>query len=132
MKRILIVDDEIAVASVFETALKNAGFEVKVAPDARTGIATATGEMFDLVLLDQMLPDMSGNEILKNLKQDDRTKAIPVAMLTNFGHDTMVKEALYAGANDYILKYQISTEDLVNKVKALLGEPQEQPANPAS
>jgi len=122
MRRILIVDDEIAVASVFETALKNAGFEVKVAPDAKTGIATATGEQFDLILLDQMLPDMSGNEILKILKQDDRTKNLPISMLTNFGHDTMVKEALFAGANDYILKYEISTDDLVNKVKALLGD----------
>lgn len=126
MRRILIVDDEIAVASVFETALKNAGFEVKVAPDAKTGLATATGEKFDLILLDQMLPDMSGNEILKILKQDDRTKTLPISMLTNFGHDTMVKEALFAGANDYILKYQISTDDLVNKVKGLLGE-SEQP-----
>jgi DNA-binding response OmpR family regulator len=122
MRRILIVDDEIAVASVFETALKNAGFEVKVAPDAKTGIATATSEQFDLILLDQMLPDMSGNEILKILKQDERTKNLPISMLTNFGHDTMVKEALFAGANDYILKYQISTDDLVNKVKSLLGE----------
>lgn len=124
MKRILIVDDEIAVASVFETALKNAGFDVKVAPDAKTGQATALSEHFDLILLDQMLPDMSGNEILKNLKQEEKTKGIPIAMLTNFGHDTMVKEALFAGAADYILKYQISTDDLVNKVKTLLGEAQ--------
>lgn len=122
MKRILIVDDEIAVASVFETALKNAGYEVKVAPDARTGLTLSTSEQFDLILLDQMLPDMSGNEILKNLKQDARSKNTPIAMLTNFGHDTMVKEALYSGASDYILKYQISTDDLVTKVRGLLGE----------
>jgi len=120
MAKLLLVDDELAVVSVFETALKNAGFEVKVAPDAKSGINLAKAENFDLILLDQMLPDMSGNDILKTLKQDDRTKMIPIAMLTNFGHDTMVKEALYTGASDYILKYQISTDDLVSKVKALL------------
>lgn len=122
MKKILLVDDELAVVSVFETALKNAGYDVKIAPDAKSGLDAAKGDIYDLVLLDQMLPDMSGNEVLKTLKQEEKTKNTPVAMLTNFGHDTMVKEALFAGAADYILKYQISTDDLVTKVKGLLKE----------
>lgn len=122
MKKVLLVDDELAVSAVFETALKNVGYEVKVAPDAKSGIDLAKTDTFDLILLDQMLPDLSGNEVLKTLKQDQKTKSIPIAMLTNFGHDTMVKEALYAGAADYILKYQISTDDLITKVKSLLGE----------
>lgn len=122
MKKILLVDDELAVVSVFETALKNAGYDVKIAADAKSGLDAARADSFDLVLLDQMLPDMSGNEVLKSLKQDDKTKHLPIAMLTNFGHDTMVKEALYTGAADYILKYQISTDDLVAKVKGLLKE----------
>lgn len=120
MKKILIVDDELAVASVFETALKNAGFDVKIAADGKSGLNLAKSEQFDLILLDQMMPDLSGNEVLKTLKADEATKSTKVAMLTNFGHDTLVKEALYAGANDYILKYQISTDDLINKVKTLL------------
>lgn len=120
MKKILIVDDEIAVASIFETALKKAGYEVKIAPNGRRGIDMAKTERFDLVLLDQMLGDINGNEVLKVLKHDDMTKRIPVAMLTNFGYDAMVKEALESGAADYILKYQISTDDLVKKAKAIL------------
>lgn len=122
MAKILIVDDELAVASVFETALKNAGFEVKVSSDPQSGLALAKSEPFDLLLLDQMMPQMSGNELLKTLKADESTKNLKIAMLTNFGHDTMVKEALYAGAADYILKYQISTDDLIAKVKSLLGD----------
>lgn len=122
MKKILLVDDELAVSAVFETALKNVGYDVKVAPDAKSGLDLARGEQFDLILLDQMLPDLSGNEILKTLREEEKTKNIPIAMLTNFGHDTMVKEALYAGAKDYILKYQVSTDDLIIKVKALLGD----------
>lgn len=122
MKRVLIVDDEIAVATVFEAALKSAGYDVKLAPDAKTGLATAQGEKFDLVLMDQMMPDMSGNEALKTLKSDPVTAAVPVAMLTNFGHDTMVKEALNSNAADYILKYQISNDGLVERVKGLIGE----------
>ncbi len=122
MAKILIVDDELAVASVFEAALKNAGYEVKVSSDPQSGLALAKSEPFDLILLDQMMPQMSGNELLKTLKAEEATKNIKIAMLTNFGHDTMVKEALYSGAQDYILKYQISTDDLVAKVKNILEE----------
>jgi len=122
MKRVLIVDDELAVASIFDTALKNAGYEVKIATSGKGGLDLAKAEKFDLILLDQMIGDLSGNEVLKTLKQDQTTKATPVAMLTNFGHDTMVKEALYIGAVDYILKYQISIDDLIKKVKTILGD----------
>ncbi len=122
MKRILIVDDELAVASIFDTALKNSGYEVKIATSGKGGLDLAKSERFDLILLDQMLGDISGNEILKTLKQDETTKIVPIAMLSNFGHDTMVKEALNSGAVDYILKYQVSIDDLIKKVKTLLGD----------
>jgi len=122
MKRVLIVDDEIAVATVFEAALKGAGYDVKLASDAKSGLSAAQAGKFDLILMDQMMPDMSGNEALKTLKADPSTSQVPVAMLTNFGHDTMVKEALNAQAADYILKYQVSNDGLVERVKGLIGE----------
>lgn len=78
--------------------------------------------MFDLVLMDQMMPDMSGNDALQTLKADPTLNKIPVAMLTNFSHDQVVTEALGRGAVDYILKYQVSHEDLVKKVQQILGE----------
>lgn len=122
MKKVLIVDDEVELAQIFETSLKGAGYDIRVANDGKTALSTAQSEPFDLILLDQMMPDLSGNEVLKTLKANEATKNIKVAMLTNFGHDTMVKDALMAGAADYILKYQISAEDIVAKVKSLLGE----------
>lgn len=122
MKKILLVDDEIELAQIFETALRSAGYDVKTASNGKSGLALAQAEPFDLILLDQMMPDLSGNEVLKTLKANEATKNIKVAMLTNFGHDEMVKEALYSGAVDYILKYQVSGDDIVPKVKSLLGE----------
>lgn len=121
-KKILLVDDEKEAASVFETGLKSAGYDVVVAIDGKSAIDEAKKGGWNCILLDQMLPDISGNEILKTLKADEATKNIPIAMLTNFGHDEMIKEALNAGAIDYILKYQISTDDLVAKVKSIVGE----------
>ncbi len=122
MKKILLVDDEKKTAAVFEAALRQGGYDVTVAPDGKTALEEVKRAKFDAVLLDQMMPDLSGSEVLRALKTDETTKAIPVAMLTNFGHDEMIKEALNLGAQDYILKYQVAPADLIAKVKRLLGE----------
>lgn len=121
MARILIADDEANVAMVFETALTSAGHQVKVVDSGKAALAAAKVEQFDLILLDQMMTDMKGNDVLKQLKQDQTTQNVKVAILTNFAQDEMVKEAINSGAVEYILKYQVSTDDLTNKVKNILG-----------
>ena len=122
MKNILLIDDESEVAQVFQTGLSAAGFQVVVASNGQSALDAVKSNKFDAILIDQMMPDMSGIDVLKTLKANEETKNIPMAMLTNFGHDEMVKEALNLGANDYILKYQVAPNDLVAKVKALVGE----------
>lgn len=123
MKHILLVDDEHETATVFQTGLTSAGYDVTIAPDGKSALEQLKQAKFDLILLDQMMPDMSGSDVLRVLKQDQETRNIPVAMLTNFGHDELVKEALNLGANDYILKYSVAPSDLVEKVKKIIGEP---------
>src|SRR3989344_6131471 len=121
-KRILLVDDEKDTAAVFETVLRQGGYDVTVALDGTSALDIVKTTPFDLILLDQMMPDIGGNNVLKTLKEDPLTSKIPVAMLTNFSHDELVKESLNRGAVDYILKYQISHEDLLKKVKRILGD----------
>jgi len=120
-KRVLLVDDEQETRDVFAAALKSGGFEVTTASNGKETLDILNTQKFDLVLLDQMMPDMSGNETLKNIKANPNSSDAKVAILTNFGHDDMVKEALNGGAIDYILKYQVSGEDLIKKVNTLLG-----------
>lgn len=120
-KKILLADDEAQVAQVFEVALKNAGFEVKMVDSGAAALAAAKAEVFDLILLDQVMNDMKGNDVLKQLKGDPATQNTPVAMLTNFSQDGLVKDALEHGAAEYILKYQVSTDDLIGKVKNIVG-----------
>lgn len=120
MPKVLIVDDELAVASVFETALKNAGFEVKIAGDGTNGISLAQNETFDAILLDQMLPDQSGNEVLKTIRANGANVKTPISMLSNFSNDVTVSEAKNLGAQDYIMKYEISPDGLVQKVNGLI------------
>lgn len=120
MPKVLIVDDELAVVSVFETALKNAGFEVKIAGDGANGVSLAQSMPFDVILLDQMLPDQSGNEVLKTIRAQGANTKSPISMLSNFSSDVTVNEAKTLGAQDYIMKYEITPDQLVQKVNALL------------
>ena len=122
MKNILLVDDEKETSSVFQTGLTSGGYNVILAENGQQAIDLAKSQKFDLILLDQMMPDISGNEVLKSLKGDEATKQVPVAMLSNFGHDELIKEALNSGAVDYILKYQVAPADLIAKIKRIIGE----------
>lgn len=120
MAKILLIDDDEALIAVFSTALQKDGFETAVAPDGNTGIAKAKSEKPDLILLDQVLPDISGNEVLKKLKEDEDTKNIPIIILSNFSQEELVKEAINEGARDYVFKYQVATADVVEKVRNAL------------
>ena len=118
--KILIVDDDETLSAVFETALQKSGFQTVFALNGKGGIDKARLEKPDLVLLDQVLPDISGNEVLKTLKMDSQTKDIPIVILSNFSQEELVKEAINNGAVDYVFKYQVEPADLVNKVKQTL------------
>lgn len=118
--KILIVDDDENLSAIFETALQNSGFETVFALNGKSGIDKARSEKPSLILLDQVLPDISGNEVLKTLKTDSNTQNIPVLMLSNFSQEELVKEAIDGGAMDYIYKYQVEPQDLVSKVKQAL------------
>lgn len=118
--KVLIVDDDENLSLIFETTLQKNGFQTVLALNGKTGIDKAKIEKPDLILLDQVLPDISGNEILKTLKADSETQNIPVLMLSNFSQEELVKEAINNGATDYIFKFQIEPQDLADKVKQAL------------
>ena len=130
MARILLIDDDPSIGELFSYALKKNGIETILAMDGQNGINKAKAEVIDLILLDEVLPDIPGNEILKTLKLDNKTQHIPIIILSNFSQEELVKEAINNGALDYIFKYQIEPEDLVNRIKSALGMPKEPPPTP--
>ena len=125
--KVLIVDDDQSLATIISVALEKEGFTTVVSYSGKDGLEKTKSEMPNLVLLDQVLPDISGNQVLKEIKIDEKTKAIPVLMLSNFGQTEMVSQAINDGANDYIFKYQVEVADIINKVRDAL-KPTEQPA----
>src|SRR5258708_30540713 len=116
----LLIDDDDATAMIFATALKKEGLETEHAPNGKEGIEKPRNDSHNLILLEHILPDIQGNEVLRTLKADEKTKNIPVVLLSNFSQEELVKEAINAGAVDYVAKYQVETNDVVEKVKEVL------------
>ena len=101
---VLLIEDEEHIRTIVEYNLKMDGIEVYLAEDGPTGLDIATTKEPDVILLDWMLPGMDGLKVLEKLKADQRTKSIPVIMLTVKRMMRDVGKALYAGADDYIVK----------------------------
>jgi len=118
--KVLLIDDDEDLVNIFSSALQKAEFETTFALMGQEGLTKAKTEKPDIILLDQVLPDMSGNDILKTLKQDEATKLIPVILLSNFSQEELVKGAIDEGAIDYLFKYQVEPRDVVNKIKTAL------------
>lgn len=120
--KVLIIDDDQLTSTTWAMGLKAAGYEVVNATNGQDGINQAKSQKPDLILLDQIMPDMLGNAVLATLKQDPDTNPIPVMLISNYNENQMMKDAIAQGAVDYILKYQIETKDLVDKVQSLLSQ----------
>lgn len=116
---ILVVDDESDILNLLEYNLKKAGFKVLSAKDGPEAIELAGGRRPDLILLDIMLPNMDGTEVLRRLKSGDSTRSIPVIMLTAKGEEVDRIVGFELGAEDYITK-PFSPRELILRVKAVL------------
>ncbi len=118
-ERILIVDDEAAIREMIAIALDLAGFECIEAEDALQAHHLVVDERPALILLDWMLPGMTGIELARRLKRDENTSEIPIIMLTARGEEDNKIQGLDAGADDYITK-PFSTRELISRIKAVL------------
>lgn len=118
--RILIVEDDSFLAGIYASKFQSEGFDVMLASDGEAGLATATKEIPDLVLLDILLPKMDGFEVLEKLKSQEATKNIPVILLTNLGQKEDIDKGLKLGASDYLIKAHFMPHETVEKVKKVL------------
>ena len=119
MPAILIVDDERDLVSLLDFNLRQAGFETLLATSGQEALQHLRRRVPDLVLLDLMLPDLSGTEICRTVKSDPRTKHVPVMMLTAKGEEVDKVVGFELGADDYVTK-PFSVRELVLRVRAVL------------
>lgn len=130
MKKLLIVEDDQIVGTIYRHKFQAEGFQVEVAMDGEAGLKAVASFDPSIVILDLMLPKLNGVEVLKRLREKPETRALPVIVLTNAFMSTLVQDAWKAGANHCMIKANCSPKQLVELVnKTLAGEPAESAAS---
>jgi CheY-like chemotaxis protein len=121
-KKILLVEDEFFIRDLYERYLTKNGYEVISAIDGEDGLNKAKENKVDLILLDIMMPKLTGMEVLKKIKTEDNiSKDTPVYLLTNLGPESIIKEAFKLGAEGYLLKAKMLPKQIVEEIKKILG-----------
>jgi two-component system, OmpR family, alkaline phosphatase synthesis response regulator PhoP len=119
-KKILVVEDEAPLRKALGTSLTEAGHNVMLAPDGKQGLELALNEKPDLILLDINMPNMDGHQMLSKLRLDDWGKNVQVVFLTNYDDPKNISKGFELKGNDYIVKANMSLNDIATKVKQQL------------
>jgi len=117
--RILVVEDEQPIRDLIAFGLRRAGCDVALAEHSQAALASIGDKRPDLVLVDWMLPDMSGLELVRQLRRDSNTRDIPIMMLTARAEETDKVAGLDSGADDYLTK-PFSARELLARIQAVL------------
>lgn len=118
-KRVLVVEDEASIRDMVAFALRKADIDVQLAGDAREAQIAISETVPNLILLDWMLPGMSGLELVRSLRKQELTAHVPIIMLTARGEEMDRVSGLDAGVDDYVVK-PFSTRELLARIKAVL------------
>ncbi len=120
-KKILVVEDDDSLANVYITRLQSEGFDTKRVPNGEDALATTVSYQPDLILLDVMMPKVSGFDVLDILRNTPETANVKVIMLTALSQDADRERAKTMGVDDYLVKSQVVIADVVDKIKEHLG-----------
>lgn len=119
-KTILVVEDEVPMSTALGDYLRLEGFAVLKAADGEAGLSLALEKHPDLILLDIVMPRMDGLTMLEKLREDEWGKHVPVFILTNYGDNEKVAEALIDDVSEYFVKSDIKLDEVVLRVKEKL------------
>ena len=121
MKKILFIEDEAVMQKAVSEFLGAKGYEVISALDGELGINMAKNSSPDLILLDIVLPKKSGFDVLRDLKNDEKTKSVPVIVLTNLSQMDDVSKMMDMGITTYLVKSDQSLQDILRVIDQTLG-----------
>lgn len=122
--KILLIEDEDYIRDLYKRQLDQAGLVTDAFATGQEGLSAVAANHYDLILLDIMLPDTNGLQILKEVKQNPSTKATTVVLLTNLGQDVIIKEGFELGAEGYLIKASLTPNQVVQEVKNALAKKQ--------
>lgn len=124
-KKILLIEDDYYLSRLYQRTLSHEGFSIELVDDSTKGMITAMEHKPDLILLDILMPKMNGIDVLKQLKEEQQTKDIPVIMLSNLEQDDLIEKTLALGANGYWVKVVMPPKDLIAYVQEFFEKPED-------
>lgn len=119
--KVLIVEDDPLIVKMYQAKFTHEGFQVSIAEDGVTGLNKALKETPDFIVLDIMMPQLSGIDLLEKLRANSKGKNIPVIVLTNLSEKEEEQKAMQLGAKEYLLKANLTPGEVVSKIKKHLG-----------
>jgi len=120
MGKVVIIEDDPLLQKVYSTRLKADGHQVFIASNGKKGLQMVKKELPQVVLLDIMMPRISGLDVLKQLKSNSATAEIPVLVYSNLGKQEKIIEAKKMGAQEFITKANFTPQQVVAKIEAFL------------
>jgi DNA-binding response OmpR family regulator len=119
-KSVLIIEDDLFLVKAYQVKFQKEGIETKIASDGKEALALLEKEPPAVVLLDLMLPGISGFTVLETIRKNDKWKNVPVLILSNLGQPQDIERGKDLGVKDYIVKANVKISDIVAKVKQWL------------
>lgn len=120
MAKIMIVEDDVTLRDIYTTRFKAEGYEVVSASDGETALTVAVKEKPDLILLDIMMPKISGFDVLDILRDTEETRDTKIVVMSALSQTADIEKGKNLGANAYLVKSQVTLSEVIEKVKAIL------------
>jgi DNA-binding response OmpR family regulator len=121
-KKIAIIEDDLTISQMYKMKFEVEGYDVSVAENGREGLEMLEKNVPDVVLLDLMMPEMNGDEMLAELRKTDWGKDIKVIILTNISKDEASKELVGLGIEDYVVKANFTPKQVIELVEKVLAK----------
>lgn len=117
MRKILIAEDDFFIRDIYSKVFSLSGYDVQVAVDGMEALEKIKAQPYDMILLDIMMPRMTGIDVLKNVRTlEIPAKNTPIFIITNLGQQNVIEEAFKLGMDGYILKSQVSPQQIVDEI----------------
>ncbi len=118
--KVLIIEDDIYISRMYQLKLSLDGIKVELADNGKAGLEKVEDFRPDVILLDILMPEMDGFEVLKSLKSDPKNQDIPVLIMSNYGQEEDIKKGLELGAVGYLVKSQYTPSTVVDKIRSII------------
>lgn len=120
-KKILIIEDEELLYNLLRKKLTDEGYDVSVSEDGQKGLDSMRENIPDLVLLDIVMPNKDGFEVMEEMQKDDKLKNIPIIIISNSGQPVEIDRAKDSGAKDWLIKTEFEPLEIIKKVRKQIG-----------